>query len=343
MPSSYTPLTPTKRRAICVLRDTTNMPFEEIGAKLGCDKSTAVRNYHKFHETHDWYQKPTTRGRPRAMDDYQRRLAVRKLRSGAARDGADLQRQEFPDIGASTVRRTLAEMGFHGRRRRKMARITLKHAAARRKFANLHIEWEVEKWGTVIFSDEAKFMLHGSDGAQYCRRGPNEAFKPQYVDPRVKHGGGSVMVWGCITRIGFGRLVRIEGTMDGDLYCEVLEKGLLGTLSDLGLDPSQVIFQQDNDSKHTSRVARAWIAENLGETLPWPPSSPDINIIENAWHTLDIRVHRRNPLPRTEEQLWQALQEEWGNLGKEYLDNLYASLPDRVKAVKAAKGFYTKY
>jgi hypothetical protein len=37
------------------------------------------------------------------------------------------------------------------------------------------------------------------------------------------------------------------------------------------------------------------------------------------------------------------LQEEWGNLGKEYLDNFYASLPDRVKAVKAAKGFYTKY
>ncbi|KAJ7872673.1 hypothetical protein B0H14DRAFT_2226016, partial [Mycena olivaceomarginata] len=51
------------------------------------------------------------RGRPRAMDHYQRRLAARKIRSGAAQDAADLQRQEFPEIGASTVRRTLAEMG----------------------------------------------------------------------------------------------------------------------------------------------------------------------------------------------------------------------------------------
>ncbi|KAJ7460413.1 hypothetical protein B0H11DRAFT_1736650, partial [Mycena galericulata] len=63
---------------------------------------------------------------------------------------------------------------------------------------------------------------------------------------------------------------------------------------------------------------------------------PISNIIENAWNMLDTRVHRRNPLPRTEDQLWEALQEEWGNLEKEYPDNLYASIPDRVKAVKAA-------
>ncbi|KAJ7899538.1 hypothetical protein B0H14DRAFT_2229513, partial [Mycena olivaceomarginata] len=55
-------------------------------------------------ETHDWYQKPTTRGCPKAMDKYQCRLAARIIRSGVARDAADLQRQEFPDIGASPVR-----------------------------------------------------------------------------------------------------------------------------------------------------------------------------------------------------------------------------------------------
>jgi hypothetical protein len=151
------------------------------------------------------------------------------------------------------------------------------------------------------------------------------------------------MVWGCIIRLGFGWLVCIEGTMDAGLYCEVLEKGLLGTLSGLGLDLNNMIFQQDNDLKHTSRVARAWIAENLGEILPWPASSPDLNIIENAWHMLDTHVHRHNPLPRTIDQLWEALQQEWGNLGKEYLDHLYASIPDRLKAGKEENGYYTRY
>ncbi|KAF8143997.1 hypothetical protein K438DRAFT_1783209 [Mycena galopus ATCC 62051] len=89
MPSSYTPLTPTRRREICVLRDMTTTPFEEIGAKLDCDKSTVLRNYHKFDKTHDWYQ--TTRGRPRAMGKYQCRLTARKIRSGVARDAADLK------------------------------------------------------------------------------------------------------------------------------------------------------------------------------------------------------------------------------------------------------------
>jgi hypothetical protein len=58
---------------------------------------------------------------------------------------------------------------------------------------------------------------------------------------------------------------------------------------------------------------------------------------------LDTCVHRRNPLLRTVDQLWEALQEEWGNLGKEYLDNLYASIPDRLKAVKEGNGYYTRY
>jgi hypothetical protein len=69
------------------------MPFEEIGVKLGCDKSMAVQNFCRFHETHNWYQKPTTRGRLRAMDEYQHHLAARKIRSGVAHDAADLQRQ----------------------------------------------------------------------------------------------------------------------------------------------------------------------------------------------------------------------------------------------------------
>ncbi len=60
------------------------------------------------------------------------------------------------------------------------------------------------------------------------------------------------MVWGCMTSAGFGQLVRIKGNMDAAQYCRILQKGLLGTFDNLGLDPQDFIFQQDNNPKHTS-------------------------------------------------------------------------------------------
>jgi hypothetical protein len=268
---------------------------------------------------------------------------ARKIRSGVARDGGDLRRQEFPEAGASTIRRELASMGLHGRRRRKKPLLTKKHVAKRVSWARDHQDWEMAEWGRVFFTDESKFLLFGSDGIQYCQRGPNEEFSRQNVDPCVKHGGGKIMVWGGIHSTGFGRLVRIDGIMTGKMYCDILQEGVLGSLSDLGLEPSDIIFQQDNDPKHTSRVALAWIEENLDETLPWPPNSPDMSIIEHVWDILGVRVQRRNPRPTNIEQLWAALQEEWNTLGMDYLDKLYESMPERVAELKKAKGHHTPY
>ena len=334
--------TPTKKARIYHMR-THGASFREIGRELGVSDSTVRRNYALLSENPDFYAKTPKPGRPSKFSQGDRNLATRKIHSGVARDGADLKRQFFPDLSYCTIRRKLAEMGLHGRRRCKKFMLTKIHIQKRRKWAAAHREWSTAKWKKVIFSDESKFTIFGSDGTQYCRRGVGEEFRPQNIDPRVKYGGGKVMVWGCITPVGFGRLYRIKGNMNAEMYCEILEEALIGTLRDHGLALDDIIFQQDNDRKHTSKLAKKWFSQKNITTLDWPPNSPDMNIIEHAWGALEHRVHRKHPFITNEDQLWEALQQEWAEMSLEYKENLYTSMRPRVHALEQAKGTQNKY
>jgi hypothetical protein len=119
---------------------------------------------------------------------------------------------------------------------------------------------------------------------------------------------GILMVWVCITSHGFGRFHQVEGKMNHFQYVEILEEALLGTLHDHGLSPNDVIFQQDNDPKHTSHHAQDWLKTHMPKILDWPPNSPNMSIIKHCWHYLELQIHKCCPLLRTLDQLWDALQ-----------------------------------
>ena len=76
----------------------------------------------------------------------------------------------------------------------------------------------MEDWKRVIWSDESKLNLFGSDGRIYCWKSSKEPLRPHHVKPTVKHGGGSIMVWGCMTPEGVGYLCRIDGGLNAELY-----------------------------------------------------------------------------------------------------------------------------
>ena len=153
----------------------------------------------------------------------------------------------------------------------------------------------------MLFSDESKFKLFKSDGCQYALFRPGQAYDDQFVKKTIEHGGGKVMVWGCITGQGMGRLHKIEKIIQAPDYVKIIEDQFLGTLKDLKMcrtGNSGVIFQQDNDPKHTSKLARQWFRTHKVNQLSWPPSSPDMNIIEHVWDQLDRLIRAWNPLPR---------------------------------------------
>ncbi len=52
---------------------------------------------------------------------------------------------------------------------------------------------DMDSWNHVLWSDETKINLFGSDGVKRVWRQPGEEYKDKCVLPTVKHGGGSVM------------------------------------------------------------------------------------------------------------------------------------------------------
>ncbi|GFW20638.1 hypothetical protein TNCV_1048611 [Trichonephila clavipes] len=63
----------------------------------------------------------------------------------------------------------------------------------RLEFAKTHQLKTDNFWKKVIFSDENKFNIFGSDGRRTVWRKPNTALDPKNLRLTVKHGGGSVM------------------------------------------------------------------------------------------------------------------------------------------------------
>ena len=113
------------------------------------------------------------------------------------------------------------------------------------------------------------------------------------------------MVWGCMTSKGVGYLCKIEGIMDQHLYKTILEEDLNETMEFYGLDPQEVIFQHDNDPKHTSKLAKAAIEELNLTVLEWPSQSPDFNPIEHYWGHVARELKRRTGHITNKDQLWE--------------------------------------
>ncbi|CAF2164131.1 unnamed protein product [Rotaria magnacalcarata] len=78
----------------------------------------------------------------------------------------------------------------------------------------------------------------------------------------VKHSI-KVNVWGCFLARGFGRVECFKENLNADLMCHIYKYGLLPTVrKQFGYDSTLWKLQEDNDPKHTSKLATNWRMNN---------------------------------------------------------------------------------
>lgn len=182
--------------------------------------------------------------------------------------------------------------------------------------------------------------MFGKKKATKIWRTRNTALAEGNVVSTVKHGGGSVMVWGCMAAGGVGNLTFIESTMNKIDYLNILKNNLRPSVEKLSLDRSWV-FQQDNDPKHTAKVVKEWMLYHVPKQLDHPPQSPDLNPIEHLWEHLDRQIRKKTITSK--DMLKAAISEEWQKIAPEVTANLVNSMPRRLQAVIKANGKHTKY
>ena len=91
------------------------------------------------------------------------------------------------------------------------------------------------------------------------RRRVGEEYLAECVQLTVKFGGGSVMVWGCISCNGVGPLAKIDGRMEGKDYTDQLSADLLPYMQSMG---PEYTFMVDNAPCYLASVVSQWMSTN---------------------------------------------------------------------------------
>jgi len=109
--------------------------------------------------------------------------------------------------------------------------------------------------------------------------------------------------------------------MDADQYMSILEDHMLPSLDESEIS-EEVIFQQDNDPKHTSKKAKKWIENHKITLLDWPAQSPDISPIEHQWVHMKRELAKYPTAPKGEWEIWERAVEVWDSIPPEVCQNL---------------------
>lgn len=139
-------------------------------------------------------------------------------------------------ISRPTVSRTLKNFGLLTKIAVKKPLLKPINIVKRFKISENFLGMKNETLKRIIFTDETKFNLFNSDGAQYVRYYPGKRYDMKNTIGTVKHNGGCIMVWGSISYQGTERLVFIANTMIGAAYKQIFAQNLRQSAIEMGLD-----------------------------------------------------------------------------------------------------------
>lgn len=304
----------------------------DIAKKYNISKSTVSKTLKRYREREVYCRKHGP-GRKKKLNSaeltFLEKAVEKEPKLGSRKLKTKLAHEMSKNVSCRTIRRSFCFVNLHGRVACKKPLLSKANIAKRYEHAKIWLNYTNEDREKIIWSDETKINLFRSDGKDYVRRKPGTRYDDKNLSPTVKYGGGSVMVWACFSSKGVGKLTIIDGIMNAEEYCRILDSCLFESSRKLGMP--NFVFQQDNDPKHTSAHVKGYMTDRKIISMSWPPQSPDMNPIENLWRHLKTVVASKTP--KNIKQLKEIIVEEWNKIDKGICQNLVSSMHQRAYAL----------
>ena len=236
----------------------------------------------------------------------------------------------------TTITRFIRKNNFKCQNPTKKIILTEKQKKDRIEFVKTNISRD---WSKIIFSDEKKFNLRGTDS--YFKYWGNTNNEKKMLN-RNNFNDGGIMVHLTTSYNGMILLVEIQDRFNSEKFCDPIKNKVLPLVPPY-FPHSHFIFQQDNCPIHKSAYSRMFFKRKKIETLNWPSSSPDLNICENIFAYLSQKLYSCGKVYQSKNDLWENLSRVFKEVEIEYIRKLYDSMSRRMCDVLTGQGKLTNY
>jgi hypothetical protein len=247
-------------------------------------------------------------------------------------------------VKKGAIRAALEKEGFHRRLAMRKPPISEKNRRLRLQWAQEHVNWTMDQWYKILWTDET-WVTAGRHTRTWVTRRPGEEWDPTCIVERHQRKKGW-MFWGCFhghTK-GLGFFWEKDwGSIGKESYQQHTVPLIHGYIKLQAREGIDLLLMQDGAPGHAAADTRQDLRERGVIVIFWPPFSPDLNPIERVWHIMKNYLQDNYPEVMGYDQLRAAVQDAWDKVRESEFRELIESMPARCQAVIDANGLFTPY